>query len=596
MSLVHLTSVGQMPNQFSNHFSNGIQLGPYSEVALVGYSGNLAGESGGADGLEVFEIVINEGTNDTFAYFHGDLSTATGTAAGLYYAPQVCTVQPGIYSPAGFGVELQRALNASEQITQYKGIWLVAYDAVNFKYNIKCGKRRAGANNGGLMINYSSGGDDGVVNAPATSTLTPGASRPNSVAYIDTQPGYFGDTTIPAGSVAVGSHLGYEMEFTTVVGTILDDIAYSLCMVPKQMATKMAFSQPTADYPENSNTIWTGQTAPNLDFAEGNSGPELFGFCPHGITINPADGRFGIIQAKTQNVVGQPKDPANWDIQWLATNVDLATPGLKRMAICPRFTAGAPIIDYLVDNTSGVGWQLLASVTIDGDQTTGQNATYRYSQNFYMGVVCNATTANSPVITCEDALLPTGPIANPDEPITLIWQPVDGSAITPLVSNSGVEAAARNANKLGQSLGHPEQSSVSAAATAWTTGIDSTEALGATSNNGEYSSLLITCPSLPIQGYIGGAHGSTSALLGVGRVRGNEIKYGFSGEVGENWIQLRNSKPITLYQLAIDIKTDTNHDYMGLESNFSCWIKFRSNSHSRYSHPKTNDVVGVIRA
>jgi hypothetical protein len=231
--------------------------------------------------------------------------------------------------------------------------------------------------------------------------------------------------------------------------------------------------------------------------------------------------------------------------------------------------------------------------------STGDIGTYRYSTNFYCGVVCSSPTVASPNIRVLDANDndPLAPVANPDEPITFAWHPYDShdpASLGDLVANSGMEAAARNSNKLGQTMGHPEQSSVSPAATALTVGISSTQSLGQAANNGEYSSLLITCPSLPITGYIGGAAGSTSALLGVGRVRGNEIKYGFSGELAENWIQLRNPKSITLYQLAIDIKTDTNHDYVGLEPNFSCWLKFRSRA--RIQHPHQNDVVGVIRA
>ena len=212
MSLVHLTSVGQMPNQFSNHFSNGIQLGPHSEVALVGYSGNLAGEDGDND--QVFEIVINKETNDTLTYYHGDVSNL-GTAAGLYYSPQICKLQPGIYNPLGFGVHLQQCLNESERVSQYKGMWTVTYNPVAipgppiipaFTYTIKCGKRRAAAaNTGGLFINYNIGNQEGVTNGGASSTLNPwivGPPAGEAVSFINTQNGYMGDTTFAQGSTA----------------------------------------------------------------------------------------------------------------------------------------------------------------------------------------------------------------------------------------------------------------------------------------------------------------------------------------------------------------------------------------------------------
>jgi hypothetical protein len=217
-----------------------------------------------------------------------------------------------------------------------------------------------------------------------------------------------------------------------------------------------------------------------------------------------------------------------------------------------------------------------------------------------MGVLCNAPVVTSPTITAKRSpnpvALPIGLPINPDEPVVFAWSPLDDN-IDPLVNNdlvsqSGLWESARTSNKLGQSLGFPAYINNVNAAVAWAVGITSLEAVGEATNNGEYSPLLITCPSLPIQGYIGGANGSTSALLGVGRVRGNELSYGFSSEVAENWVQLRNKKPITLYQLAIDIKTETNNDYIGLEPNFSCWLKFRSDAHC--IHPKQNDVVGII--
>ena len=613
MSIVHLTSVGQRPNQFSNFFSNGIQLGSNSEVSLIGYSGNLAGEDNNVNA--VYEIVIQEGINDTFSVIHGDVSVLTGDQKDLYYTPVEVKLRSGVYTPVSLGVELDRVLNESERISNYKGGWEVTYNPVlipgppiipAFTYTIKCGSLRAPALAGGSFVNYINGGDtpaDGVLNAAGQTTLTPYQAGPpilTTNAFIDTTPGYLGDTQGAAG--VIGTAQGYYMEFTTIGATTATDIGYSLCMVAKQNASMMEFSKPNSAYPQNSPTVWGGDMTPSLDFAFGPGGPELFGFCPHGITINPADGRFGIIEAKTQNIVGDPKDPANFIITWTATNVNVAAPGLKKMAICPKMSiANDPIIEYWVDN--GAGWVLLSTRVISGSQEfpvgMADHATYRYSQNYYMGVLCNAPVATSPIITAKrcgnPVALPVGIPINPTEPVVFAWSPVD-DYIDPLVnidlvSQSGLLESARTSNKLGQSLGFPAITNSADIAIAWTVGITSLEAVGEATNNGEYSPLLITCPSLPIQGYIGGANGSTAALLGVGRVRGNEMAYGFSSEVAENWIQLRNKKPITLYQLAIDIKTETNNDYVGLEPNFSCWLKFRSEAHQQMQ----TDVVGVIR-
>ena len=608
MSLVHLTSKGQMPNQFSNFFSNGIQLGAGAEVSLVGYSGNLAGEDNSEN--EVYEIVIQAGVNDKFAVIHGDMTRATGTTKDIAYTPVEVKISPAVYTPEALGDELERILNISERISQYKGGWSVTYNDATavppiekFSYTIQCGHIRAPALAGGEFINYITGGSaaaDGVANGGASSTLTPYQVGPpvlQANSFIDTTPGYMGDTTEGVG--VIGGGAGYNMEFTTVGATTNADVAYSLCMVAKQNASRMNFSNPNGDYPQDSPTVWSEEMDVGLDFAFGEIGAELFGFCPHGITINPADGRFGTIEAKTQNVVGDPKDPSNFEITWYPTIVNVAAPGLKKMWICPRHdAAGDLIIEYWVDN--GAGPILLATSQVSGS-APGDHGTYRYSQNYYMGVLCNAPVATSPVITAKRSPPPTLPplTAAPFEDITFAWSPYDGHDMSlgsllnaELISESGLWAAARNANKLGQSLGFPAQDTILPKVAAHTTGLSSLESLGEATNNGEYSPLLITCPSLPITGYIGGSSGTTAALLGVGRVRGNELKYGFSSELAENWIQLRNTKPITLYQLAIDIKTETNNDYIGLEPNFSCWLKFRSTGCAEH---KRNDVVGVIR-
>ena len=60
MSLVHLSSIGQRPNNFFNRFPNGIQLGEGAQVCLVGYSGNLNTEHN-EDSGEQYEMVINQG-------------------------------------------------------------------------------------------------------------------------------------------------------------------------------------------------------------------------------------------------------------------------------------------------------------------------------------------------------------------------------------------------------------------------------------------------------------------------------------------------------------------------------------------------------
>jgi len=242
-------------------------------------------------------------------------------------------------------------------------------------------------------------------------------------------------------------------------------------------------------------------------------------------------------------------------------------------------------------------WVSIGTTTISG--SLGQNATFRYAQSLFTGVTVSeesAGRATSLPITIYRSLngAAGGAAAiNPPEPLVVAWSPLDDIVLPDMNMSTMVESgfitAARNSNKLGESLGFPELDAGTITPTS--IGITSTEKLGTVLNNGEFSPLLITCRDLPIVGYAGGAAGTSAQLLGIGRVRGNEISYGFSSEVGDNWIQLRNKEPITLFKLSIDIMTETMTEYVGLEPNFSCWLKFRSNTHSL--HLKGNDMMGV---
>ena len=603
MSLVHLSSKGQPPNAFYNQFPNGIQLGADAEVCLVGYSGQLNGEYD-ADTGEVYEIAINAGQNDTMTYQHADL-TATGDAKKLYYAPQTVKINPGIYSPSALAAEMTLQLNVSERVTQYKNQWRCTYPAVApFKMNITCSSGRpTAAFVGGNFVNYG-GGTTGVVDTALTSTLTPnnGGVTGNNFSFLDTLPCYLGDTTLAAGSVTPA---GIKMEFTTIAATVAADVGYTLCYVPDKMATKMTYEAAGEEiYPDFGALENTQEADTRNDFAYGPSGPQQHGYVPHGLCISSTSGEIGIIQAQTGHVTGDPKNPEFWDINWTGININLAAPGVKKLAICPRqstavINTGYPIIEYLYDN--GGGWTQIPLANggqqiIDGPRPlpNGKIITYQYAQNYFGGVLIDPVSANritSLPITFEKSADPAYLGGNDGlQSLELAFKPYDDlQAISELVTQGGMFTEARACNGLGLALGFPESfiSSVTPGSVGYTG-----ELMGDLITNGEFSSLLITCPTLPITGFIGGAMGTTSTLLGVGRVRGNAIEFGFSGEVAENWIQLRNSKPLALYRLKIELKTESNDDYMGLEPNFTCWLKFRSRA--SHIHLNSSDVMGVI--
>ena len=588
-----MSSIGQRPNSFFNSFPNGIQLGEGAEVSLIGYSGNVNGDGNVTTG-EPYDITIQTGENDTFTVIHG----GTGAVADQVFPPFKVVVPSGIYDPTSFAATLTTALNNAERISNYKGNWAVTYAGIpNFKYTIKSvyGIMDNAQQLGGQFVNYN-GGDDGVANGAPSTVLTP---YPNHLSFIDTKAMAIGNSGQAFNSVAAEPN-GVIMEFTTIADAP-EDCAVTLCMVPDVMATKMKYKGAGNEPILNSDLEYTGECAPELDFAYGNSGAETYGFTPHGITVRYEDGQIGIIQATTQNMTGAMKDGLNWKIRWTEQNVGTIPAEVKSFGISTRMNAGALTCEYLF--FTGGAWTLLtytggaSTAQVISGAGAGENATFRYASNYFAGVVYDPDTASRatalPVtisrIAANAATTPAAPAdLNGPFPCELGFMPYDDLNPSLASISSGMLSASRASNKLGQSIGFPQP--FKNIATAGSVGFISKVAIAELNNNGEYSPLLITCRDLPIVGYIGGAQGTTSPLLGVGRIRGNDINFGFSSEVSENWIQLRNTEPLTLYRLGIDVMTESNKAYVGLESNFSVWLKFRSNG---MDTSKRSSVMGI---
>ena len=601
MSLVHLTSVGQRPNSYFCQFPQGIQLGAGAEVCLVGYSGNLLDDGPSA---EAYDIVIQEGQNDTLVFMHGDIRTASVPANSIY-PPQRVKLTAGVYNPSALAFHIAAVLNQAERIGNYANNWTCVYDAVGpptFGFLIKCATKRQIAPVGGEYINYN-GSTVGVANGGASSTLTP---HPSGISFIDTTPVVIGASGQVVGTTA-SAPVGCYMEFTTIAATTHEDVQYSLAMVPPQMASRMEFINKEAEYPEAPTAVgapvtqYKGDGNALLDFAYGQEGPESVAFAPHAICVGP-DGRIGIKECVTQELSGAMKDPANCTVRWTATNINLAAPGLKKIGMSFRQAAGAagtsPLIvcEYLA--WVAAAWVVIGSTTISG--SVGEHATFRYAQSYFTGVVVakeTAARATSLPITIYRSLNGVtggGAAADPPEPLVIAWMPQDQVvAQNPaMIVGSGFMEASRDANKLGDTIGFPEPAAGTTTPTS--IGIRSTISIGDGENNGEFSPLLITCKDLPIVGYAGGQAGNTTALLGIGRVRGKDLSFGFSENVPENWLQLRNTQPITIFKLGIDVLTETLTEYVGLDANFSCWLKFRCDTD--YVQAKENTMVGVMNS
>ena len=89
--------------------------------------------------------------------------------------------------------------------------------------------------------------------------------------------------------------------------------------------------------------------------------------------------------------------------------------------------------------------------------------------------------------------------------------------------------------------------------------------------------VIITCPSLPIRGYIGsgGGGGQEAPVLGVVRLRSVATGNVFSGLCTPMWIKLNNSGELRLDRLNIVLVDELNKEIDILGPNFSCWLQFR---------------------
>ncbi len=98
MSIVVLTSRGQDPAEFENHFSRGINLPKNAEICLCGASLTKPDARAG--------ITITGENNDSFLVIYGTPSHSGYAPYGSYR----CKVKPGIYTPTALASQIINAL------------------------------------------------------------------------------------------------------------------------------------------------------------------------------------------------------------------------------------------------------------------------------------------------------------------------------------------------------------------------------------------------------------------------------------------------------------------------------------------------------
>lgn len=173
MSLITLRSsqqdnganVSQSAANFTNHFKDGIVLGPGNTIELVSMS---------IIKLQKYEII--QGQNDTLIWRIGaGASSETGTPT---YSQHVVTLVPGSYNGADLARHIQEQLNASTLLGVYEGTWTCTFTAEtsdNFaKFTINYGQNATPSANGDEITytqNYGGGGFT-ILKDPAAHTST----------------------------------------------------------------------------------------------------------------------------------------------------------------------------------------------------------------------------------------------------------------------------------------------------------------------------------------------------------------------------------------------------------------------------------------
>ncbi len=129
MSLITLTSRENINNPNSNnpsilrnHFKDGIKIRKGDQIGLVSLTFNK---------LPMLEVI--QGENDTFTWRIGDRQN---------YLNHKVVIPPGSYTGNTLATEIQKQLNESTILGNYKGKWLVEFNTQLFQ------------GNGGISIEY----------------------------------------------------------------------------------------------------------------------------------------------------------------------------------------------------------------------------------------------------------------------------------------------------------------------------------------------------------------------------------------------------------------------------------------------------------
>ena len=613
MSLIHLSSIGQRPYDFTNIFPQGINLGKHAEICLVGYSGIMKGDEGIDLREDDVAYIIQKGTNDGLVFQHANPSAALDEQQ---YCPISISVakeigQSGLELDADeLATELEDALNNQDPNTSVA--WTVAWNvSPALNYTIKCDMKRfpVGDNeNGGEWVQYppSPTPTQGtIVNAGANCTISPTVG---GGAFLDTRPVFFGDCGQAPASL-LGQ--GYTVEFDTVLTTTLEDVQLTYGVSSPDFITMF-------DRLGKIENMGYGQRPPigDIDFAyPRNSGA----YVQYGFDIDVLTGEVFTIECATRSPINADGLPVIGEYKSAAGQVVRTATGLSitplaantvRLNISPRYVStgvgtGHYVMVFSVDtgggayvvvHTARVGSYLFHSRNCPyWSKTAALNPVLCYDQQY---ISASSVTARLKSLAADDAQ--SGAAAGGGDSLSGIgigFRPLENvfaisaapapASVAPLKteSNSG-------ANHLGLGMGfiEPYQFLVATSATGWTSEQKPTEVV-----TDLQTPFLITCPDLPVRGYVGAGTGggAESQLIGVGRIRNLTTGNAFSNEPTPVWLKLNNEYNVRLDRLNIVLRDEQNKVYKRLLPDFSLWIQFRCPKKVAYIGKERDVSVGA---
>ena len=595
MSIVHLSSIGQNPANFTNDFPQQINLAPRSEVRCLGFSGVQADVTANAGRSKANFVNIKTGINDSFVVLHGNV--ADGTSPVQYQnVPFAVKIPAGTYSTANseFTDIIAKSLNDSDNAQEfYKGSgagasgWSVSYNSAMDVLTIKVVQARNLAEEAGMWDYYLNA--VGSIITPAAfgspTVLSPQKTGNVGGMFINKRQGFLGNNGIPVGSTSTA---GYTLAIAGTAGANLQDFAVVHGIVPISNLTIW-------DQVSNTTEVWAKRKAnikrsedqvPN-GFTDWAYPESQFPWMAFGMTISPEDGRVGILTSNMDaDFNGELKGTDNQEVTWVGPGID---PTLTiRLNISPRYdsTTNDYQLVFLVDYGTGV-YTIVQTMSCGSfanqDVADLMSAEHVYHCVYYRPDYISSTTRDCKVTTQNKYYNQAGGIANPLADTTIIWNPLTPDIVCPdrLKTECG-DFSLQHCNGFGHEHGYEDYYSTPTNAT--TTGWLSDSA--GMVDNVNVSPIIITCPSLPVTGYVGsagatgvagvGCGGAAAPILAVAGVRGNVNTSGFSGLTQAEWIKLNNEFPLRLDRLNIKLVDETNRQYTGLAPDFSTWLMFRS--------------------